>query len=313
MSRFDRLISRCEPRFVKKISKMVDLCTRDNKQNDAVLIIEGREGTGKTNGSMVCAAIFKHFSNRASYMYFDLEKLIGIAQSTVGKIFIWDEPALDSLTSDQMNELNKNLMKLLMTCRVNRHFFIFNITDFTKFSKYITIERPVGFIHLQKLRTGHGLYIRFKRLEALHQDWTDHRRRRYNKYRSFFMDFPLLAEDEWQELDLTINGIPHASLEEYTTQKRQAISQIGKKDNGKNKIKVELRKLKKLIATEPRGLESLIQRAKHYHVDERQLRRWAQLDLEADFDEENGEGSVLKGTADTNMFKKGEGEGGGEV
>lgn len=309
MNSLSNFISRCEPRFVKKISKMVDLCTRENKQNDALIINEGREGTGKTNASEVTALIFKYYSSRQVYMYFDLDKLINMAQNSVGKIFIWDEPALDSLTTDQMNSLNKNLMKLLMMCRVNRHFFIFNITDFTKFSKYITIERPVGFVHLQKLRTGHGCYIRYKRLEALHQDWADKKRRKYNKYKSFYLDFPLINDEEWKALDMTINGVPHATQAEYIVQKRAALSSIGTKDAGKNKLKQENRRLKKLIATEPKMLQTLEDRARHYKVNERQLQRWAKLDLNNDFDEEKGEGLVFEADDDANNCKTREREG----
>lgn len=301
MTHLDNLILRCDPRYVKKIKKMVDLCTRTNKENDALLIIEGREGTGKTNAAEVTAGIFKALCGREALMYFNLNQLISHAQNHVGMIYIWDEPSLDSLTTDQLNELNKDLMRLLMTCRVNRHFFIFNITDFTKFSRYITIERPVGFVHLQKLRTGHGCYIRYTRLESLWQHWNDYHKRAYRKYKKFWLDFPLLDDQEWLELDLTINNIAHATREEYTKQKRMAISNIGNKKENKNKLKRELRQLKKLIATEPKGIKTLEERARHYKVNERQLQRWSKLDLTSDFDSDEGDVAVFKAGDDADI------------
>jgi len=304
----DTLVARCEQRYLKKIKKMVDLCTRNTRENDALIIIEGREGTGKTNTSEVTAGVFKHFANREVFMFFDLQKLIIKAQNTTGLIFIWDEPALDSLTTDQLNSLNKDLMKLLMTCRVNRHFFIINITDFVKFSKYITVERPVGFVHLYKLRTGHGCYIRWKRLEALHLGWSEYHKRLYNKYKSFYVDFPLLSSQEWLELDMNINGVPHASLEEYTTQKRLAISGIGQKDNTRNKLKNELKRLKQLIGTAPLQFSTKDDKAKHYKVSARMLYYWEKEQTQYENEGLEGDGAVFEPPEGTNIVKLGEKE-----
>lgn len=294
MSVLQNLVERNEPRYVKKIKKMAEICTRSEKENDAVLIIEGREGTGKTNASAVTAGVFKYFAQRQVFLFFDLEKLIWKAQSTTSKIFIWDEPALDALTTDQLNELNKNLVKLLMTCRVNRHFFIINMTDFTKFSSYLTVDRPVGFVHLQKLRVGHGVYIRFKRLESLHLMWKDKHKRLYKKYKSFWVDFPLLSSEEWTEIDMNINGVEHASMDEYTRQKRLAISLIGRKKDNKKDLKSQLRWLKHRIATEPGCTLTQAERARHYKIDSRQFQRWASEYVDEDFDRKVEEGLVFE-------------------
>lgn len=152
---------------------MIERCTRTKQEQDSVLIIEGPEGTGKTTGSVITTAYIKYLSKRDIYLFFNLLQLIKFAQNTEGKIIIWDEPALNSLTTDRLNTLNKNLMKLLMMCRAKRHFFIINIVDFTKFDPYIVVERPTGFVHLFKGRTGHACYIRYRKLERLRQYWLD--------------------------------------------------------------------------------------------------------------------------------------------
>jgi hypothetical protein len=274
-------------KYNKKIKLMCNQCTRKNKEGDAVFIIEGREGTGKTTGSVYSAALAKTFMDREIYMYFHLQDLINKAQSCTGKIFIWDEPALQALGTDSLNKLNRDLIRLLMTCRVNRHFFIINIVDFTKFNQYITVERPLGFVHLFKGRVGHACYIRFKRLESLRRGWDDNKKRLYKKYKSFYFEYPAISVDDFNNLHLTINNKPNATYEDYDVEKKKAIAGIGKDDPKTEKIKLkkEIRRLKALIGREPKDLKTLTERANHYKVDERQLQRWAKLDLSNENDD----------------------------
>jgi len=300
-----------DQRYVKKIKLMNDRCTRDNKENDSVLIIEGREGTGKTNASVFTAGMVKLIRPAPIHLFFNLDPMIKHAQSTSGQILIWDEPALDSLTSDRLNTLNKNLMKLLMTCRAKRHFIIINITDFTKFDPYIVIERPIGFVHLYKGKVGHGCYLRFSKLERLRQLWVDKKRRVYNKLKSFYLDFPLVREDDFNSLDMTINGLAHATLKDYKKMKDQAIASIGVVDTNKDKLKTEIRRLKKLIANEPLGQTSLVMRARHYKIDESQFRRWKNIDVDDEIEAFEGDVSVFKREEGGIILKLREGETGG--
>ena len=291
-------------KLVKKIEKMTYQCTRKEKEGDAVLIIEGREGTGKTNGSVFILSLVKQATHRDAYLYFNLDKLISKAQSTTGKIFIWDEPALQALSTDSLNNLNRDLIRLLMTCRINRHFFIINIVDFVKFNTYITVERPLGFIHLFKGRVGHACYIRFRRLEALRRGWDDYKKRMYRKYKSFFFEFPQVSAETFDSLNLTINGVPNASYETYIREKKLAIAGIGHDNpkDDKKKLKWEIKKLKKLIATEPRGLTTNTSRALHYKVAESQLRRWAELDLSSENPSFEGDRGGFKGFVGADMI-----------
>lgn len=301
-------------KLLKKLDKMSYQCTRTEKEGDAVLINEGREGTGKTMASVWEAGYVRYLTKREIYLYFSLDSLIKKAQSTTGKIFIWDEPAIHALGTDSLNKLNRNLIRLLMTCRINRHFFIINLVDFTKFNQYITVERPLGFIHLFKGRVGHACYIRYKRLESLRRAWDDHHKRLYKKHKNFYIDFPTpedggVNEENFNQLDITINDIPHGTLELYEKQKKLAISQIGEENDTKSekkKLKQEIRRLKKLIGTEPRGLTSNEARALHYKVAEPQIRRWAKIDLSVDNDENDlntPDGMVLEASDDANMVK----------
>jgi len=288
----------------KKLKLMSHQCTRKNKEGDAVLIIEGREGTGKTNGSVYTAGYVKSLTDREIYMYFHLEDLINKAQSCMNKILIWDEPALQALSTDSLNKLNRDLIRLLMTCRINRHFFIINVVDFTKFSTYITVERPLGFIHLFKGRVGHACYIRFKRLESLRRGWDDYKKRWYKKYKSFYFEFSQVNIEDFNNLDMTINNIPHATYEIYDREKKKAILGIGKDDPKaeKNKLKWEIKRLKKLIGTEPKGLATIVDRANHYKIAERQLQRWAKIDLSNENEDLEGDTPLFEASDATDMI-----------
>jgi hypothetical protein len=303
---FKSIVPSMTPKFLKKLNLLVNQCTRAKKEMDAVLIIEGREGTGKTLSSVFAAGYVRMHTRISINLMFNLEKVIDFAKRTSGQIIIWDEPALDALSTDNLNRLNRDLQRLLMTCRAKRHFFIINIVDFTKFSKYITVERPHAFVHLQKGRVGHGCYIRYNRLERMRLLWDVQKKRKYNKFRSFYLDFPYISPEVFDSLDMTINGIPHATYAIYLQQKNMAIESIGEKDSAKDKYKAENRKLKKLIGTEPKGLKSQEERAAHYKVNVRQLQRWAKLGENDEIDWDIGDRSDFEAGGDSNIVIQGE-------
>ena len=112
-----------ENKLVRKLNIMLDRCTNPKKRRDALLLIEGAEGEGKTNASWAISYYLKHETKREIHMFFRLNNLIEFAQQTEGKIIIWDEPALDSLSMDWWKRTNMDLIRLLMMCRKKRHFF----------------------------------------------------------------------------------------------------------------------------------------------------------------------------------------------
>ncbi len=239
--------------LLNKIDLIIKRIEQPHPKKDALLIVEGAEGEGKTNTACAIAYYVKHQTNRDVALFFSLEKLIKYAQETENKIIIWDEPALDALSTDWYKKSNKNLIRLLMMCRKKRHFFIFNFTKFHKFSEYIVVDRGIGLIHMysrKELYPGRFVYIKKNSLERLYLSYRTSKKRLYNKFYTFRGSFPEVLEKHFSKMDFSVEGKEHATIEDYERVKNQAILAIGKDEiNGVNKDELKLKELKYRIGS----------------------------------------------------------------
>lgn len=235
-----------ETKLVQKLDIMIKRCTNTTSRKDAVLIVEGSEGEGKSNSSEAIAYYVKSKAGMDIHMFFRLPPLIKFAKDNENKIIIWDEPALDSLSTDWYRTTNKDLIRLLMTCRKKRHFFIFNFVKFYKFSEYVVVDRALGLIHMYSRGgtiPGRFQYIRKKKLEKLYTDYRKIKKRNYKECRSFGGSFPII-ENKMGSMGITIEGTPDCDLKMYERLKDKAISSIG--GDGVAKLSPEHRNLMKL-------------------------------------------------------------------
>ncbi len=269
-----------EKKLIKKLDRVVRGITQESPKEDAVLINEGKEGKGKTNSSIVEALYVKIKTRRQIHLFFRLEKLIEFAQSTEKKIIIWDEPSLDSLSTEQVNTLNKNMLRLFMTIRKKRHFFIINYTKFWKFPEYIIVDRSNGMVHMREDQTGRFLYIRKNRLEFLWNEFRTRHRRSYRKAMSFGGRMPLIMEKHFDKLGIHVGYIENATYKDYEKVKDEAIESIGKKAGklDKNAIKLnELRRKISQINLRSKGItrEEL---AAMLGINSKRLREWKKIE-----------------------------------
>lgn len=218
-----------EKKLVKKLDLMIDRC----KKKDVLLILEGSEGEGKTNASEAVAYYIRYKTGRTINMFFRLEGMIEFAKSTENQLIIWDEPALDSLSTDWYRARSKDLIRLLMVCRKKNHFFIFNFVKFFKFSEYIVVDRAHGFMHMYTRNNGQQgrfVYIRQNNLERLYNLYRTKKKRGYGICKSFGGWIPFI-EKHFTHMDLTIEGKPHCTIKDYEALKDNGIESIG---NGKD-------------------------------------------------------------------------------
>lgn len=177
-----------EKNLVKKLDLMIDRCAGNSSKKDSVLICEGAEGEGKTTFSIAVAYYIADQTGRpfnTANVFFDVEKMIKFAQETEGQIIIWDEPALQALSTDWASSAVKNLTRLLMMARKKRHFMIINMTKFYKFNEYIVVDRAIAMLHVysrRNIQSGRFMYIKRKKLEALWRDYRFSKRRNYGKH-----------------------------------------------------------------------------------------------------------------------------------
>lgn len=275
-----------EDRLIKKLDLMIKRCSDERTRKDAVLIVEGSEGEGKTNTSEAIAYYLKCQMNRSIHMFFRLKSMMEFAQSTEGKIIIWDEPALDSLSTDWFKETNKDLIRLLMTCRKKRHFFIFNFVKFYKFSEYVVVDRALGLVHMytrtKRNEPGRFVYIRQKDLEPLFIIYKKNKIRAYGKLRSFGGHVPLV-EPHLDKMGITIEGVENASLNDYEKLKDKSIESIGKSQGYDDKSKKELRKLKITLSEMELPVMNKDQLAKNLGIVRKTLYSWGRTsNLEAE-------------------------------
>lgn len=269
-----------EKQLIRKLDRVVRGITQENPKEDAVFINEGKEGKGKTNTSLVEAIYVKIKTKRDVHLFFRLENLIRFAQSTEKKIIIWDEPSLDSLSTEQVNKLNRNMLRLFMTVRKKRHFFIINYTKFWKFPEYIVVDRSNGMIHMREDKIGRFIYIRKNRLEFLWNDFRTKHKRSYRKAMSFGGRMPFIMEKYFDKLKINVNDIPNATYKDYEKVKDEAIESIGKRAEKLDKNKIKLDELRRKISYVKDITQ--IELANHLGVSSARLREWKKIPLPAD-------------------------------
>lgn len=252
-------------RLLSKLDLIIQRIEGKGKK-DALLLIEGNEGEGKTNCSIglsyyISCETKRLFDN--SNIYFDVKPLIDLCKEKAGLIALWDEPALQGLKSQWWNDGQIQLTQLLMMARKKRHFFIFNITDFTKFNDYI-IKRAVGMLRVyQNQRDGRYYYLYYKKkdLLALYDDWKTKKKRLYNKHKSFrgklfgYVLPKIINEDAYEKAkDDAIMQIGAKKQTEKDINFKQITTLKYKLINVATQLNMPLNKLSQLIDVPPRTL-----------------------------------------------------------
>jgi len=268
MARVTNLNFYMDDMLKKKIDLMIKRCTQSNPKKDALLLIEGGEGEGKSNLSFQIGYYVSQQTGRkfdTSNVFFKAESLLNFAKDSEKQIIIYDEPSLDMMSAEWWKEEQKNIVKLLMVARKKRHFIIFNITKFYKFNEYIVVDRSLGMIHVysrNEIEPGRFVYIKKKAIELLYNRYRYSKKRLYKQFTSFRGTFPDFIE-----------GI--IDIDKYEAKKDYAIMSIGEKKVSKDKIK--LVSLKKLIGGIKCPIKTREELANQLDLHPKTLQRWNNL------------------------------------
>ena len=270
-----------EKRFMKK---MIGISKRLNSKKpklDQMLINEGKPGRGKTNTSILELFILKALTKRDKlYLVFDLVNLMKIASRESDLLIDWDEPGLDSMSADQVNNLNKDMRRFFIMGRMMGHFYAINYTKFYKFPEDISVDRADGMICMNNnvKRLGKWHYIPPSKMEKLYNDYKKRHERNYHKYTKYRGNFPEIMEKHFSELGINVVGVDgkeyhNASYEIYNREKHKAIMEIGKKKENKASLKwkEKLGDLRYKISNLPMEKETL---AAALGVSSSRLREW---------------------------------------
>lgn len=251
-----------EKNLIKKFELMLKRLQGDGAKKDVVVGFEGGEGEGKTTFSIAAAIWFAEKTGREfnhTNVFFDVNKMIEFAVNSEKQIMIYDEPALQALSTDWASSEVKNLTRLLMMARKKQHIIFINMTKFYKFNEYIVVDRSLALIHVysrKNIQSGHFQYIRKKHLENLWRDYRFSKRRNYKKYasKSIRGTFPDILNPKYKN-----NVCSGFDVLAYEKEKDNAISMIGKETKRDKKSEwrissiIELKKMNPNITQKELG------------------------------------------------------------
>lgn len=197
----------------KLIEKLDLIVKRLKKTDDAVIIIDGDEGVGKTNLS-VAVCYYIAFKTGRKYnidnIFFDLDELIKYASENKEKIIHWDEGALGGMSLQWWEKNQIKFIQLLMIARKKKHFITICIPKFHKLQEYLVVDRSIALIHAyarNNLHKGRFLYFTKRKKEALFNKWKRSHKKSYMRLKSFAGTFPIamnyvFSNEEEHQYDL---------------------------------------------------------------------------------------------------------------
>lgn len=221
----DKKIS-MHPKLKSKLDLMIH--RMEKKGFDNCLIMDGKEGLGKTTLATQCCYYVSYETGRkfnSDNIYFRVKNLLEVMQKTKSGIFLLDEAELD-LLSEQRGKMQRYFMQMLMAARKKNHFIIAIIPSIKKLKGYV-IERAIGFIRVYSpdhLTRGFYAYYKEDSKNALYERWKRSRKIEYKKYYTFNGTF----SKKFTEL---------IDEEKYDEKKDKAIASIGKEEKRDNNFK----------------------------------------------------------------------------
>lgn len=190
--------------FLKR--KMDNILKIQEKGWDAVFLIDGIEGSGKSTLSFICAWYLTHgklkMRNICEGSIDATEKLGNLPDKS---ILIIDEGSIMFSSKDTMAKEQKNLIKILNVIRQKRMVLIIVSPLFFDLNKYISVSRSLFLLHVyadRQLNRGRFAYYGTYKKKKLYYDG----KKKYNNYvvkslwNGRFLDFKLPFDDEYQKL-----------------------------------------------------------------------------------------------------------------
>jgi len=200
-------------KFVVHILDLIIERACKKRKLDALLLIDGDEGFGKTGLSILIAYYISFMSGREfslDNIYFEPEKFLHKVNNSKKQILIWDESALGGLASGWQNKIQQMMIQTLMTCRFRQHIIIFNCPKFYRLNQYFVTDRSVGLFHVYSrdgIKAGRLTFYKKDWLEGMLQLWSKKRLKPYKKYahkmfRGSFVDafnLDIINEDDYDD------------------------------------------------------------------------------------------------------------------
>lgn len=190
----------------------------EKKKFDNCLIIDGKEGFGKTTLATQFCYYVSYETGRpfsVDNVYFRVKEMLEVMQKTDRGIFLLDEAELD-LMSEQRGAMQRYFIQMLMAARKKNHFIVVIMPTIKKLKQYV-VERAIGFVRVYStdgLSRGTYAYYKEESKNLMFENFLRTRRMDYRKYYTFNATFP----DTYGKI---------IDEEEYDKKKDSAIASIG--------------------------------------------------------------------------------------
>jgi hypothetical protein len=273
-----------------KLKTKLDILIEGLDKLDAWIIIDGREGAGKTNMAAYILYYVHCMTGREFTLdrfYFDAEELFEWVKINSDGLVNWDEAALGGLSSEWFTKSQLNLIKFSLVGRKKHHFFVLCIPSIFKLKDDLRERRSDCLIHMDfskdKKHIGNYFYITRRGKKALNKLWRKNKSEPYvycsRRYGGFHGSIP-----EVFKYILDENA--------YDLRKDEAIANIGVKklsnsDQNYNLLKYRISQIKLPIKTKD-------ELAKNLGIHRRNLYEWANLLLKTGKSPEKRESMVVK-------------------
>jgi hypothetical protein len=243
-----------------KLKRKLDLLYATLEKKDVWILVDGDEGSGKTNAAAYLLYYFHCMSGRdfsLDRFYFDTDAMFDWVKDNKEGLVNWDEAALGGLSTEWWSHSQTNLIKFALVGRIKHHIFVMCIPRFNKLREDLRLDRIHAMIHMdlgkKGNKYGHYCYLTKRGIRELNRLWRVKKIRAYNKcsrkYGGFYGDIPFVFE---KLVDNTA----------YEKKKNDAISNIGVKKVTKDKedikdLRYRVGKLKCPIKTREELAEKL--------------------------------------------------------
>lgn len=171
-----------DPRLKKKL----DLLIKTLDKKDVWILIDGDEGSGKTNTAIYLMYYFHCATGRnftLDRLYFDSDDMFEWVKNHEKGIICWDEMALGGLSTEWATKSQRNLIKFAMTGRKKHHIFVMCVPRFDKIKEDLRKDRIHALIHMDlgaKMDNyGHYTYLTRRGIKMLNGIWGKKKKRAY--------------------------------------------------------------------------------------------------------------------------------------
>lgn len=256
-----------------KLKNKFDLLIKQLVVKDVWILIDGDEGSGKTNMASYILYYFHCMTGRpfdVNNFYFDADKLREKAQSSTGQLLAWDEATLGGMSTEWWNNAQQDLLKFARTGRIKHHVFVMCIPKFDKLNETLRLERSHALINVHcgkdNTRYGHYNYLTRRGKEALNRLWKKKHIRLYPKFaqrgghRGWI---PYVFNKVFTEEEQKI----------YEKNKLDAINSIGKKKL--SRANKEMKEIKHKVGLLKCPIKTREELAEKVGVNIRTLQKWA--------------------------------------